>query len=261
MTQARQAWLRLARLFGACLLGVGVLLVVLACRSAPPAPSAEEIDPALLAFLSRARAAHHRADLLEDEQQLAGAVGELEKVTGGPLPALALERPEVREVLADTYARLADLQSQNGAFERATESVKRGLELAQEPTYFRGHLYEVEGHVEERRARQLEERIALLSGESASRDGRQLAPKGDATPEGAADANRLIAAARPAAAAPPATRAPVPGQAASATELAALREQRERARARALEAFQEAMKIQERVIEESTRPKAAPSGH
>jgi hypothetical protein len=112
------------------------------------------VDPLLLAFLSRARAAHHLADDLESQGDLAAATAALGGLVTGPLPhenqALA---PEVREVLADTRARLADLRSRQGAFEAALADARAGLELVPEPSYFRGHLLETEGLVEERHAK------------------------------------------------------------------------------------------------------------
>jgi hypothetical protein len=116
------------------------------------------VDPVLLAFLSRARSAHHIADEQETAGELAAAVAPLAALTQGPLPrgagpALA---PEVSEVLADTRARLADLRSRQGAFELALADVQTGLESAREPNYFRGHLLETEGLVEERQAKALE---------------------------------------------------------------------------------------------------------
>ena len=97
-----------------------------------PADAGTPIDAVLLAFLSRARAAHHLADEREGARDAAGAVATLTELVTGPLPhsghgALA---PEVREVLADSLARLADLQSQQAAFDPALANIKRGLEYA-----------------------------------------------------------------------------------------------------------------------------------
>ena len=116
------------------------------------------IDPLLLSFLSRARAAHHLADDHESEARLAEAISPLARLVAGPLPRGpgAELGPEVREVLADTRARLADLKSRLGAFDDALAEVRAGLENAPEPNYFRGHLLETEGLVEERHARALE---------------------------------------------------------------------------------------------------------
>jgi len=122
------------------------------------------VDPFLLAFLSRARAAHHLADDADDadgggdDANLGASAEPLERLVSGPLPHAAGGElaPEVREVLADTFARLADLHSRQGAFERALQDVQRGLDHAREPNYFRGHLLETEGLVEERHAKALE---------------------------------------------------------------------------------------------------------
>lgn len=142
------------------------LLILAACskREAPPAercapPDAgSPIDPLLLAFLSRARAAHHVADNQEGAGDLAAAVVPLASLVAGPVPRSsgAELAPEVREVLADTRARLSDLRSRLGAFEAALADAHAGLELAREPNYFQGHLLETEGLVEERHAKALD---------------------------------------------------------------------------------------------------------
>lgn len=144
----------------ALLLGFG------ACSRASSEPSARctefdagtPVDPLLLAFLSRARAAHHLADDHESEVDPSAAISPLARVVEGPVPRSSDGEfaPEVREVLADTRARLADLRSRQGAFEAALTDVQAGLELAREPNYFRGHLLETEGLVEERHAKALE---------------------------------------------------------------------------------------------------------
>ena len=129
------------------------------------------VDPVLLAFLSRARAAHHIADQAEDAGDLTAAVAPLTSLTQGPLPPgnAAAFAPEVREVLADTRARLADLRSRQGAFELAIADVHAGLENATEPNYFRGHLLETEGLVEERRAKALELKDRSAAAEARAR--------------------------------------------------------------------------------------------
>src|SRR5688500_16148661 len=165
-------------------------------RDCPPAAdSAKVVDQNLLAFLSFARSAHHKADLKEEAADLAGAVAELSAVLTR-FPGGAVLAPEIREVLADTRARLADLKSRQGAFDAAAEEVRLGLEQMREANYFRGHLFEVQGANEERRAKAL-------------------------------DAAGLAAPAKA-------------------------------AKARALEAFEEAMKIQAGVLDQSIRPSAAP---
>jgi len=111
------------------------------------------VDPALLAFLSKARSAHHIADQREAEGDRAAALRALQSLTASPVPDG--KAPEVEEVLADTYARSADLLSQAGRFDQADAELSAGLEHARAPTYFRGHLFEVRGLVEEQREKAL----------------------------------------------------------------------------------------------------------
>jgi tetratricopeptide (TPR) repeat protein len=123
-------------------------------RAAPESACADAgavVDPVLLAFLSRARSAHHRADAFEERGDLGRAIAELDGLVRGPEPRYA----EVHEVLADTRARLADLRSQQGNFAAADLDLAAGLGLAPDRTYFRGHLFEVRGLVEERRSKAL----------------------------------------------------------------------------------------------------------
>ncbi|MDI1445884.1 hypothetical protein [Polyangium sp. 6x1] len=119
--------------------------------------AAPVVDSVLLAFLSKARAAHHKADLAEASGDVAGAIAALESLTGGARPGGETPLPEVSEVLSDTYARLADLRSTRGEYDTGLRDVDAGLGLAKETTYFRGHLFEVRGLVEERRAKSLPE--------------------------------------------------------------------------------------------------------
>jgi tetratricopeptide (TPR) repeat protein len=138
-------------------LGLLLICILLAggCQRDPrgaPTDGAPVVDSVLLAFLSRARSAHHRADALEERDDDARAILELEAVASGPRPAY----PEVDEVLADTRARLADLRSRQGDFAAAERDLKVGLELAPTRNYFRGHLFEVRGLLEERRVKVLQ---------------------------------------------------------------------------------------------------------
>ena len=119
------------------------------------------VDARLLAFLSKARVAHHRADLTQEDGDLDLAVAALEAVVA-PLP----DAPEAIEVVADTYARLADMRSDLGDFEPALRDVEAGLALAERPTHFRGHLLEIKGVVLERRYRALD---AVGEAEAAAR--------------------------------------------------------------------------------------------
>jgi tetratricopeptide (TPR) repeat protein len=126
-----------------------------ACSSATPAAV---VDPSLMAFLSKARATHHEADLAEGAGDVPRAIAALERLTAGPIPGADRPSPEIREVLADTYARLAELRSGLGNFDAALADVQRGLGLAVEPTHFRGRLMEIQGLVEERHAKALSDK-------------------------------------------------------------------------------------------------------
>ena len=63
--------------------------------------------------------------------------------------------PEVEEVLADAYARLAELELKQNHLEPAGKAIEAGLTHTSEPTYFKGHLVEVQGLVEEARSAEL----------------------------------------------------------------------------------------------------------
>jgi hypothetical protein len=110
------------------------------------------VDATLLAFLSKVRAAHHRADLALEDGDVDVAIAALEAVVSGPHPPA----PEALEVVADTHARLADLEVDLGRHEAALRHIDAGLALADKPTHFRGHLLEVKGVVLERRYRALD---------------------------------------------------------------------------------------------------------
>jgi tetratricopeptide (TPR) repeat protein len=115
------------------------------------------VDPVLLAFLSKARAAHHQADLAESSGDRDRAVRILDGLVHGARPGSPEPLREVAEVLADTHARLADLRSTLGDFDGAVRDVEQGLRLAVAPTYFRGNLIDVRGLVEQRRAKALQD--------------------------------------------------------------------------------------------------------
>lgn len=158
--------------------GVLALFAVLAlggcARGGSPTPrgdcaseGAPIVDATLLAWLSKARALHHEADSAEAESAPAKAIAALERVSSGRVPPA----PEAEEVLADTRARLAELRAGVGDFSRAIDDVNDGLAHAKQATYFRGHLYEVMGLVEEKHAAALEKK-----GDAASaRDARKRA--------------------------------------------------------------------------------------
>lgn len=140
---------------------VGMLALALALtpactrtqRECPDAETGEPpIDPTLLAFLSRARAAHHIADLKEDSDST-GAIAALAAVVDGPVPGRADRAPaEAREVMADTQARIADIQSRLFRFDDALRRIESALGWVPETSYFRGHLFETRGLVEQRQA-------------------------------------------------------------------------------------------------------------
>lgn len=136
----------------------------------PPCTCAEGrmVDDALMAFLSKARSAHHQADAREEAEDLDGAIAALERITGTPLDD-SMARPETGEVIADTRARLADLRSQLGNHDAAEREIARGLKLAPKDSYFEGHLYEVRGVNEERRANALAEEGNTDAAEKARR--------------------------------------------------------------------------------------------
>jgi len=139
------------------LLGGASLLALEGCsrqeRSDDCGEGARVVDPLLLAFLSKARSAHHLADQHEAKSDRSSALRVLEGLVSQPAPSGGL--PEVDEVLADTHARIADLMSQAGRFDQADAALTAGLTHAKAPTYFRGHLFEVRGLVEERREKAL----------------------------------------------------------------------------------------------------------
>lgn len=124
------------------------------CAPCPCAPGSV-VDATLLAFLSKARASHHQADLAEQAGDTDQAIAVLVRLVDGQVPGGTAPGPEVREVLADTLARLAELRSGIGQYDEAKQDIDRGLKLAVRRTHFRGRLMEVLGVVEERRAKAL----------------------------------------------------------------------------------------------------------
>jgi tetratricopeptide (TPR) repeat protein len=107
------------------------------------------LDIEVMAFLSEARALHHEANIREDEGDLAAALAAMDRLTRAKRPHDGQKIPEVEEVLADAWARSAELQLKKRDLDGAKKAVGEGLAHAPEPTYFRGHLLEVEGIVEE----------------------------------------------------------------------------------------------------------------
>jgi tetratricopeptide (TPR) repeat protein len=137
-------------------------------RSAENCPPSEQVvDQRLLAWLSKARTLHHLADMSEAEGALDSAVGPLEQLVVGEAP----QAPETDEVLADTYARLADLRVRRGELERAAQDVDQGLHHAPGATYFHGHLLEVRGLVFEK----MSESLAKAGKRAEAEEARQKA--------------------------------------------------------------------------------------
>ncbi|MBN2193942.1 MAG: hypothetical protein JW751_14090 [Polyangiaceae bacterium] len=255
------------------LVGLGWVMAGPAACCRREVPGVAAVDPALLAFLSRARSAHHRADLLENDGSIQGALAELSAIIDGPMPGGPRGLPEVREVLADTLARRADLASRLGRHDSAVNDVQRGLGLAPETTYFRGHLFEVLGLVEERRSWALDaeiERVLAsvderMVGQERARLERLVADRDTARRalvEGSPEAADALRAAKEAAdrALRDArlTRLAPEERARLEAQSAAIRSIRERA----LTAFAEAIAIQSQVIEQSLAdsPLPPPSG-
>lgn len=110
------------------------------------------VDVEVMAFLSEARALHHEANIREDEGDLPSAISVVNRLVNARKPHAGEKIPEVEEVLADAWARLAELHLKKRDLDEALKAVTEGLAHAPEPTYFRGHLLEVEGIVLEARA-------------------------------------------------------------------------------------------------------------
>ncbi|MBL8611677.1 MAG: hypothetical protein JNL38_30320 [Myxococcales bacterium] len=131
---------------------------LVACSKGPQAvaePDAGQVvDVELMAYLSEARALHHQANLKEELGDLKGAIAAMDRLTTARRPAGG-RIAEVDEVLADAYARRAELELKIGDLAAADRSLRSGLEHAPDTSYFRGHLVEVQGLVEEARGAQL----------------------------------------------------------------------------------------------------------
>ncbi len=137
-----------------------------------PVEVAPPVDTALMAYLSKVRVVHHEVDLLEQEDRLAEAIAKLQDLASAVAPGGGT-LPEVQEVLADTLARLADLQSRAGRYDDAARSIEDGLKRAPAGSYFEGHLYEVRGVSEQRRA----DSLATRGNVAAARVARDAAMK------------------------------------------------------------------------------------
>ena len=136
-------------------LGAAFAFVPSCSREAADTEQAPAVDTEIMAFLSEARALHHQANLAETAGDLPGAIAAMDRLVSARRPHPERKTPEVEEVLADAYARLAELRLEKGELDPAAGAVKNGLDHVAEPTYFRGHLIEVQGLVEEARAAEL----------------------------------------------------------------------------------------------------------
>lgn len=123
----------------------------------PSASTSPAVDEELLAYLSLARSAHHKANLHEEAGDLAAAVKDLDAIVNATKPPHHEGAPEVKEVLADAFARKADLLAQQGDVAGADTSVKAGLAYAPTPGYFRARLLEASGVALETKVKQLED--------------------------------------------------------------------------------------------------------
>lgn len=144
--------------FATTLAALGAAFTIVPSCSREPGDTTEQapaVDMEIMAFLSEARALHHQANLAESAGDVPGAVAAMERLVAAKRPHPDRKTPEVEEVLADAYARLAELKLEKGDLDPAAGAVKAGLEHVAEPTYFRGHLIEVQGLVEEARANSL----------------------------------------------------------------------------------------------------------
>lgn len=126
------------------------------------------LDTQTMAYLSMARAIHHEANLHEDGSP-EKALAAMDRLIAAERPKNATAIPEVEEVLADAYARSAELAIRVGDADRGGRYVKDGLAHAPAESYFRGHLLEVDGLLEEARAMSLRDAGKPEEAEAAKR--------------------------------------------------------------------------------------------
>ena len=123
--------------------------------AAKTADGGPAVDVETMAFLSEARALHHEANVKEEADNLPGAIAVVRRIVEARRPHPGAHVPEVEEVLADAWARIGELELRAGDPARAAAAAAEGLSHAVAPTYFRGHLLEVQGIAEETRASML----------------------------------------------------------------------------------------------------------
>jgi hypothetical protein len=162
-------------------IGLSALGVVVGCAKSHAPISVEPredggtpIDTDVMAYLSLARSLHHQANLSEDSRDVPGAIAPLEHLVRAPKPHEGTKVPEVEEVLADTYARMAELRLRTSDLTAAEADVREGLTHAPDPTYFRGHLLEVMGIIDEVRASGLADAGLVGAAEQTRAKAREL---------------------------------------------------------------------------------------
>jgi len=144
-----RATLSITALVGA-LLAAGALLFACGKGTNPRGGDDAPFDVETMAYLSEARALHHQAGIKEDTGDVPGAIAAMTRLTTAQRPHPERKVPEVEEVLADAYARKAELELRTDP-QAALLSTQEGLKHAESNTFFRGHLLEVEGLVEKAR--------------------------------------------------------------------------------------------------------------
>ena len=131
---------------------VACLVFAFACGKARPrGDDGAPFDVQTMAYLSEARALHHQAGIREDSGDLVGAIAAMTRLASATRPHPERNVPEVEEVLADAFARRAELELRAGKSDDALATVREGLAHAEAPTFFRGHLIEISGLVEKAR--------------------------------------------------------------------------------------------------------------
>ncbi len=143
---------KITALVVALLVAVGLVGLTVACgKGNPRGDDGAPIDVETMAYLSEARSLHHQAGIKEDTGDFPGAIAAMARLTAAQRPHPERKVPEVEEVLADAFARKAELELRAGNTNDALATVQQGLPHAESPTFFRGHLLEVQGLVEKAR--------------------------------------------------------------------------------------------------------------
>ena len=145
---------KLLVVISAAAVACGIAVACQEMKSTSGAPETDDaVDTELVSYLSRARALHHEANLKEELGDHEGAIAAMTRLTAQPFSRAGT--PEVEEVLADAFARRAELELSVDKLDDAQKSADQGLTHAKDPTYFRGHLVEVTGLLDESRGKAL----------------------------------------------------------------------------------------------------------